>query len=41
MCAAEKVFAILTILLFVGWLFCFWLDEELALRKEHHLWPYD
>jgi hypothetical protein len=29
----EKVLAILTILLFCGWLFCFWLDEELESRK--------
>ena len=37
----EKVFAILALLLFCGWLFCFWLDEELAQRKEQHLWPYN
>lgn len=33
MCPIEKVLAILTILLFCGWLFCFWLDEELEARK--------
>ena len=37
----EKFFAIMTIALFCAWLFTYWLDEELAQRKEHHLWPYD
>lgn len=37
----EKALAILCLLLLCGWLFAFWLDEELAQRKEHHLWPFD
>lgn len=37
----EKAFSILALLLLVGWMVLWMVDEELAARKEAHRWPYD